>query len=424
MVLNADFASSFLRRTYAAKPDLVHDISIKENYALTEIYDIEGRGGSTVDHEFSLIGARGFSSTLAIAQQIAANTAASTLFTWRVPFAEGEGSFDIKYRNILKSNFSGSAAAKALDLEMSKGLSNAADKIVSQLFGDVGLSGGSGTWSDAAAGDSPIFSFTFNDPANARNFQVGDLVVSAATGTGAIVGQPGFVIRVSIDAGFIQLADENAPTVPANPGAWAGNQFAFNAGFTVNDGDVGVIPLATYITNAEATDTVLNVNRGIDSRLSGVRLTTPEAVGDIVGRIKKLIAKISSRAVSIKAADMIVVMNLEDLQTAIDQLPITDRPPSVTTEDGYEGVMVRTVCGTIKVVGDSHKSKGTGFICKKSDMKLYSNVGSGSLVELVVHNGNVTRLKETSNVLEVRTISGLAHVIGSPACMGVFSTAA
>lgn len=424
MVINADFASSFLRRTYAANPDLVHDISIKDNPALTEIYTIEGRGGSTVDHEFSLIGARGFSGDLLTAQQIAANTAASTLLTWRSAYAEGEGSFDINYRNILRSSFSGQAAGKALNVEMGKGVRDAADKIVSQLFGDDGLSGGVGVWSDTATGDSPVFAFTFSDPASARNFQVGDLVVSAATASGAIVGQPGFVIDVDIDAGYIQLADESASTVPANPGSWAGTQFGFNAGFTVNDGDVGVTPVAAYLPNVRATDTFNNVNRAIDSRLSGVRLTAAENVGDITSRIRRLVAKIASRSVSVKAKELRVVMNLEDLDTAISQLPITDRPPSITTEDGYEGISVRTVCGTVMVVGDSHKSKGTGFVLRTTDMTLYSNVGSGSLVELVVHNGNVTRLKETSNVLEVRTISGLANIIGSPAPMGVFSTAA
>jgi hypothetical protein len=119
-----------------------------------------------------------------------------------------------------------------------------------------------------------------------------------------------------------------------------------------------------------------------------------------------------------------IVLNSEDFGTCDEELTAQlTRSPAMKTEDGYMAITVNTANGATEIISEPYKNKGNGFVLSPKHMILYSQLGKGLLLDLVRHNGQVTRLMEGSNDLEVRTYSALANTIGAPFAYGRFSTA-
>jgi hypothetical protein len=165
------------------------------------------------------------------------------------------------------------------------------------------------------------------------------------------------------------------------------------------------------------------VPRSDSSSLSGARLSTSEEVGSIVNRGKRLITKMRSRYTDIAKDANKIVLNSEDFGTCDEELTAQlTRSPAQKTEDGYMAITVNTANGATEIISEPYKNKGSGFVLSPKHMILYSQLGKGLLLDLVRHNGQVTRLMEGSNDLEVRTYSALANTIGAPFAYGRFST--
>jgi hypothetical protein len=422
------FATNFLNISYV-DGDLAHQTSVRANPSI-KLFQIKEAGGSAVESKFMLRGAAGMSGNLTDAQAIAAQNKNSRHYKWSVPFGKTRGSFRVPYEDIMASKLDEAAEAKALEIEMEKGLAECGSKLVQLLFGRSGLAGGYGEYEETASGDYPSFAIRFADPSDARNFQPGDNVVIAA-GTGetaqSLVGDVGYVLDADVEDGYIRVAALSDNETAANPGSWVDdtNYYVFNLGLHGNGAQSDVIvPLEAYLPASRASDTFLGVPRSDSSSLSGARLSTAEEVGSIVSRGKRLITKMRSRYTDIAKDANKIVLNSEDFGTCDEELTAQlTRSPAMKTEDGYMAITVNTANGATEIISEPYKNKGNGFVLSPKHMILYSQLGKGLLLDLVRHNGQVTRLMEGSNDLEVRTYSALANTIGAPFAYGRFSTA-
>lgn len=422
-----DFAETFLNVSYV-DGDLVHQTTVRANPSI-KLFDIREAGGASVESRFTLRGAPGFSGNLTDAQAIAALRKGSSNFSWQVPFGKMRGSFRIPYEDIMSSKLDEAAEAKALEHEMELGIGDNGSKVVQLLFGRSGLAGGVGEYEETASGVYPSFAIRFTDPSDARNFATGDQVVIAA-GTGesaqSLVGDVGFVYDSDVESGYIRVAALADPETPANPGSWVDETtyYVFNLGLHGNGSQSDIIiPLEAYLPSSRASDSFLNVNRALSASLSGARLASNEETGSIATRAKRLITKMRSRYTDIAKGATKVVLNAEDFGTCDEEFSgQVNRPPSSTTEDGYQAITINTANGKTEFISEPYKNKGSAFVLSPQNLKLYSSVGKGALLELVRHGGQVTRLMEGSNDLEVRTYACLANTIGAPYSHGRFAT--
>lgn len=428
------FATNFLNLTYG-DGDLVHQTTVRANPSI-KLFKIVKAGGASVDSRFMLRGAAGYSSNLTDAQSIAAQNKNGRHYSWRVGYGKTEGSFRVSYDDILQSDMADVAEAKALELEMDKGIAEGGSKLVQLIFGRAGLAGGVGVYNDGASAPAPVFSVLFTDGSDARNFAPGDnVVIAPADGIAAqsLVGEVGYVIRQDVENGWIQVTSLLDIATAANPGAWitGTTYFVFNLGLVSTAGtpqDI-VVPLEAYLPAAAANDTFLNVARSDSSSLSGARLNAAEEVGDIITRAKRLISKQRGRYTDVKGKATLV-LNAEDFGTADEQLSAAvNRPKSGSnaemTDDGYQRIMVNTAAGQTEVISEPYKNKGSGFLLCNENLILHSCLGNGKILDLVRGPGGmVARLMEGSNDWEVRTISKLAVTIGAPYSHGRFNTTA
>lgn len=423
------FATNFLNITYV-DGDLIHLASVRANPSI-KLFQILEAGGASVQSRFMLRGAAGFSGNLTDAQAIAAQNKNGRHYSWNVSFGKTRGSFRIPYEDIMASKLDEAAESKALELEMEKGSAEGGSKIVQLLFGRSGLAGGLGVYTEAASGDFPTFAIRFTDPSDARNFQPGDNVV-IGTGSGesaqTLVGDVAYVFDADVEDGFIRVAPLTDPDTPANPGAWVTGTtyYVFNLGLHGNGSQQDVIvPLEAYLPASRGNDTFLGVPRTDSSSLSGARLSTNEEVGSVVTRGKRLITKMRARYTDIAKDSNKIVLNAEDFGTADEELTAQlMRSPAKETEDGYMSITINTANGPTELISEPYKNKGSAFVLNPKALKLYSQLGKGLLLDLVRHAGQVTRLMEGSNDLEVRTYSALANTIGAPFAHGRFSTVA
>lgn len=416
------FAETFLNITYK-DDDLVHQVTGRDHPGL-KLWTIAENGGKTVESKFTLAGAVSYADTLSNAQLIAGTTPSGDHYAWQVPYAEMEGSIVVPYRDTLQSRNSNEAAGAALEIAVDDGLSSYGQRICNGLLGATNQAQGLGSYSDNAQSPAPVFSVLFNDPADARNFERGKYVIGSTNSDGSspLTGT-GVVVQVDTDDGWIQLATTSAPTTPADPGSWGSpttsDVYIFDLGL-VSDSTKIVQPMGSYLPLTRATDTYLNVNRARDSRLSAHRLSAAERRGDYASRIKRLVAKIVSRGANVKMNKLCGVMNPEDFAVFDEQVNgQVVRSPAYDTEEGFSAIKLNTTAGPLEIYCDPSKGVGSVFIVSRRYLRLFSIVGKNSIVQMVRNNGSITRLKDATNDLELRPISGLANVIGNPAAYGV-----
>lgn len=421
------FADNFLNLKYG-QDDIVNRTTQSRAAALSKVWTVQqGQGGASQEARFSLAGEGASANLLATAQTIEATKVNGNKFAWRVPYAKTEGSINVPYDDIVASRGPTDAATRALEDAIDGGLEKFGVDLQGNLLGTPNLSKGSGTYNEGAVGDAPAFAITFTEPADAANFSHGDQVVidEAADGQ-SLEPDVGYVVDVDTDAGFIVVSpDTGAVGTPASPGAsWTTATVYFVFKNTIVQGttstyETGVVPMGAYLPTARSTTTLLGVDRSLDSRLSGNRYSK---AGTKLAKLRMAIAEMANRASDMFADDCCIVCNIEDVEAINEELVANNvgaRMIGNTTTDGYISFMVQTALGSVPVIGDRKKTKGTAFILNKRHLRLHTmgnNDSQGaSLCHLVKTDGvNVLRAKDTSNDMEVRPYSRIAHTIGAP----------
>jgi hypothetical protein len=414
------FSLQFINVTFGDN-DLTNDSAIRDT-PLFDMVDIEEKGGGPVEEKFYLSGPRGFSGNLTDAQAMA-QAAGSKHFRWQHPFGEHVGSIQVDVADVIQSRPDQAAADRALEAEFDKGMASEGQNLSDKLMGRGGLAMGFGEYEETAGTPTgfPSFSLRFADPSDARNFQVDDqIVISATDGTtdGDIVGEPAVVIARDVILGYVQVAPVDSSTA-GNPGSWVDdtNYYVFKLGeYTDGDPDSIITSYERFLPSSAASDTLHNVDRSVDTILSGFRLPSNLETGSILQRSKRLITLMHARG-GLKKADaskLLVVYNAEDWGTAAEELEDkVRREVGESTESGYEAFYVRTAVGKTAFVSDPGKNKGRAFILNTGLLKLYT--ASGRLFETIPDgSGSIIHLMPGRNTYEVRTISKVATGFGAP----------
>lgn len=426
------FAVNFMNVTFG-DDDLSNDTAIRDTPYLKMCGMPEVKGGSTVEEKFYLSGPRGFSGNLTDAQAVASSSGGgSKHFRWQHPFGEHVGSVQIDIPDIIQSRPDQAAANQALEAETERGLAAEGQNISDKLIGRAGIAMGFGEYEETAGTPTgfPSFCIRFEDPSDARNFQVGDqVVISTTDGTtdGDLVGETGVVKSRDITLGYIQVASLSDVDTAGNPGSWVDdtNYFVFKVGeYTDGDPDAILTSLEQYLPSTALTTTLHNVDRSVDSCLSGARLPAALETGSMIQRAKRLTTIMHSRLglKKMQAKDYFVLCNPEDWGVGAEELESKGQRDagSESTDDGYSAFSAHTVVGKLSFVPDPGKNKGRAFLLNKNNMKTYS--ASGKWFETIPDgSGNIIHLMPGRNTYEIRTISKLAVGFGAPYMSGSFS---
>lgn len=418
------FAANFLNLKYG-NDDLVDRTTRSRARALKELWTVvQGSGGAQQEARFTLAGSGSSANTLAEAQLIDAARANGNEFKWSVPYAKLEGSINVPYDDIVASKGADDAATRAMEYAIDSGLEKFGVDLQGNLLGTPELSKGTGDFSTTG------FVITLADAADAANFSHGDRIVADEASDGqTLLAQDAAVVSVDVDAGTITVGTSAGGGASAgSPGAaWTNGLtlFLFKKGVvnsSANSYDRAVVPMGAYIPSAAATSTLLGVDRSLDSRLSGMRNSTGSTK---LLKIRNLIAKMANRASDVFGSDLCVVANIEDVEAIAQELSSSvQQTVTDNTQDGYIAFHILTALGRVPVIGDRKKTKGTAFVLNKRHLKLHvqgmNGSGGAGLCHLVKSDGvNVMRAKDTSNDMEVRPYSRIAHTIGAPYMHGI-----
>jgi len=421
------YSLNFLNVTFGDN-DLTDDTAIREN-PFFEMIDIEEYGGSVVEEKFYLSPPRGFSGNLTDAQQVAQTGSAGRL-RWQHPFGRHVGSIQVDIEDVIQGRPDQAAADRALESEVDKGLQGEAQTLAERFMGRGGIATGFGTYTEASSSGYPTFTIRFADASDARYYQVNDQVtISATDGTtdGTLVGETGFVMGRDVALGYIRVAALDDISTPANPGGWVNgtDYYVFKLGeYADGDPDTIITTVERFLPASVASDTLHNVDRSIDSSLSGGRLPAAQEVGSMVQRSKRLLTIMQSR-LGLKRSDMaatVVVYNSEDWGVAEEELSAkAGRDVGKTTEEGYEAFTCRTALGETKFLSDPGKRPGRAFVLNTNLVKIYT--ASGRLFETIPDgSGNIVHLMPGVNTYEIRTISKPATGFGAPYMHGSHDT--
>jgi hypothetical protein len=414
------FALNWLNRWYM-KLDRVHAASIKGSPWLKRVR-FENTGGETVAQPFTLYGHRGDSGDLATAQGISANQKASRKLRWLVPYGTIEGSVRVPHRDIALSRKDKDASARALQFDTDLALKQRGANIVRLWFANPGYSlvGAARAFN---AGTSVISGLTAQE---ASNFIPGDQVtISTASGnTSTDVLVPGsgvgYVLSRDLRALTVTVGNVPNPTVAGTPTNWTtASFFYFRQGefLPSSSGAIDMIaPLQAYLPPAPVTSTLFNVDRSIDSILSGFQPADASITGkSISARIKRCVNEHREQLgyMSDDSELDCAYMNPIDWGKCEEELTThLSRTPAKTAEDGYQYLEIQTANGVMMLISEPQCPRGVIFLLSQDDIVWHTP--TGTVAEMVDQDGSIVSRMANSNDLELRPVSYIAAKMSAP----------
>lgn len=396
---------------------------------LMALLPMQKASGGVADQPFTLAGTRTTAGSYADSKTKGTNAgggSAGLHFKWLVPTGEMTHDIRIKDKDLQMSE-GPQARANALQLAVEQGVKQFGQDLSNRFGGASGGSYGSGTY---VSGSS--FTLTFDDPDNARFLSPGQILDGATTdGTsGSALAQKAAVVSVNVDTGAVVLGTEaGGGASAASPGAaWAaedGNTlFLFN-GYTFNTSLTDqVFGVAEWCPLAAATSTIANVIRSVDTRLSGVRLTTAEAGSlSLADRVIELCAKGKDIAGWVNG-DRYAIFNPRAWSVLCRQLATLYGSNAVQVKTGQYGfsyVSVYTDVGEIKCISDRSCPKNIFRVIDFASAKVRTS--NSKLVDFAKTNGALmSQLADGTNDHVVRPVCYNQVTPGNPAHHGVGST--
>jgi hypothetical protein len=262
---------------------------------------------------------------------------------------------------------------------------------------------------------------TLDTPEESHNFQVGmacvavdetlpnDLLGNTTTGVG-------WVVAVDTELGTVtfSLTQGGAATMPT---AWDGaanpvQVFRYGdfqgTGTNATGSQIGVYIVdgfQDWITSTSTPGTKFNINRNIDSRLAGVRLSTLKSVGSIENRILQLGTEI--QITSGNKGPLKCIINSRQWTKLVGELksrgvtPHESTVKGATTSFGYSAIYVDLPQGRCEVIPSPHLR---ATVCLMLNLKSWHFCATKGMFPRVM-NGDGLRLlrKAASDDYEFRT---------------------
>jgi hypothetical protein len=400
------------------KLDRIHAASIKGSPWLKRVR-YENTGGEAVAQPFVLYGHRGESGDLATAQGISANQKSSRKLRWLVPYGTYEGSIRVPHRDIALSRKDKDAAAKAMQFDVDLALKQRGANMVRLWFANPGYSLVGAVRAHSAG---VISGLTAQE---ASNFVPGDQIVpSTASGNSAsdvlVPGSGvGYVVSRDLRAGTVSVSATPGGTVGA-PSNWAAtNYFYFRQGefLPKTGGAIDMItPLQAYLPPAPVTSTLHNVDRSIDSILSGFNPPDSSLTGkSISARVKRTVNEHREQLGYMAEDSELDCAYLNPLDWGKCEEELTthlSRSPAQTAEDGYQFIELQTANGKLKLISEPQVPRGVIFLLSQNDIAWHTP--SGTVAEMVDEDGSIVSRMANSNDLELRPVSYVAAKMSAP----------
>lgn len=411
------FALNWLNRWYI-KLDRVHAASIKGSPWLKRVR-FDNTGGEAVAQPFTLYGHRGDSGDLQSAQNVSANQKASRKLRWLVPYGTYEGSIRVPHRDIALSRKDKDAAARAMQFDTDLALKQRGANMVRLWFANPGYALTGAVRAHAAG---VISGLTAQE---ASNFIPGDQIFPSLnngnTGTDVLVpgAATGFVVSRDLRAGTVSVSATSGGAVGAPAGWAATNYFYFRQGefLPATGGAVDMIaPLQAYLPPAPVATTLFNVDRSIDSILSGFIPPDASLTGkSISSRIKRTVNEHREQLGYMAEDSELDVAYLNPIDWGRCEEELTthlSRSPAKEAEDGYMFIEIQTANGPLKLVSEPQVPRGVCFLLSQNDIVWHTP--TGTVAEMVDQDGSIVSRMATSNDLELRPVSYIAAKMSAP----------
>lgn len=414
------FALNWMNRWYM-KLDRVHAASIKGSPWLKRV-KFENTGGEAVAQPFVLYGHRGDSGDLATAQGISANQrGGSRKLRWLVPYGTYEGSVRVPHKDIALSRKDKDAAARAMQFDADLVLKQRGANIVRLFFGSAGYS----LVSAVRAYSTVTSKITFGTAAECSNVIPGDeLVISLSNGTSAshvlVPGSGvGYVIARDLKSLTVTIANTPNATVASNPTNWTTTSFFyFRSGEFLPGTNDMITPLQAYLPPAPASDTLFNVDRSIDTILSGYQVADASLTGKgILQRIKRVVNE-HREQLGYLAEDSEIdcgYINPVEWGAAEEELASTNYRQGGSTQtasEGYQFLEIVTANGPFRLISEPQVPRGVVFLLAQDDIAWHTP--TGTIAEMIDDDGSVVSRMAGSNDLEMRPVSYIAVKMRAP----------
>lgn len=413
----SSFQAQWLNRWYQ-KLDRVQAASIKSSPWLKRV-KYATSGGETVAQPFVLYGHRGDSGDLSSAQTVSANQKNSRKLRWLVPYGTYEGSIRIPHRDIALSRTDKDAAARAMQYDVDLSLKQRGANMARLWFANPGYSLVDSTRAHAAG------VITCGNAREVSNFIPGDEIfpstASGATSTDTLVAGAGagYVISRDFTALTVTVSNVSGGSAAA-PANWAAtNYHYFRRGefLPSSSGAIDMItPLQMYLPSSVQTSTLHNVDRSIDSILSGFRVADSSLTGkSISARIKRVVNEHREQLGYMSEDSQIdtCYMNPTDWGKCEEELTThLARDPSKTAEDGYQYLEITTANGTLQLISEPQCPRGVCFLLAQDQIVWHTP--TGTVAEMVDQDGNIVSRMANSNDLELRPVSYIAAKMAAP----------
>lgn len=361
------YTDQFLHRRYA-RPGKIECLAVHDKPVLDMLKKGKHSGSGKTFHEpVRVSNPQGLSATRATTQETSGGThagATSVVAEWNLPYGTYTGGVEISDKDIdAGGDVPDGSYLSPIGLETDGIIEEFGEVMDTYLFAEPGKSVGQFSGSAISTGVATLT----GDAAEAQimNFNIGaPFQASTENGSGAhsLVGSPvstGWVIGVNYDTLQVTFSD-SAGGSAATPDGWDAadtSMFLFRKGDFQGTGG-GNTPVfiidsfADWIPSTAPGSTAFKgVDRSVDSRLGGARLTSTQASGlSNEERIKRLVTKLNStfggQGEKLVVLESIQWQKLASVLEARGQRPLEGK----TANMSYQYITLQTGKGLCKVI--------------------------------------------------------------------------
>ena len=330
-----------------------------------------------------------------------AQTNASNLEGRKFILTAGEmvGSVTIADKTIQGSRNNMGAFFKARAAECDNLIEQMADDIAHHLYGNGGLALAQSSTAVPVAGNV----ITLSNVDEAYAFEVA-MVISASSddGTGGVAGRVGSATITAVDRENGTITVDNIAGITG----FTDGDYIFRDGTysAAGDTDQLLVGLSGYLWHDNAPPVLYSMNRTADpTRLAGCRLTADEIKGKSSEQRLRALGTAMTGRYKGKGGDYAFV-NPEDWDQIVTSLSARGIRSfkDESTKFGFEVIEFTAGGKRIKLVPDPFCPKGTAFILRMKDWKLWS---MGELIAPIQEDGQVILRGAQTNTYEFRARS-------------------
>ena len=392
MVTPGQYTDNFLHTVYP-DPGTIGDLATRDHVGMMLLTHSKALGKIT-SYPFKLNGGQGHAATRADSQFItsqgtspqshAGGGGRSIVGEWLVTNGDYTSTAVIRDKDAEEGDASNEAAyLRAVVMETDSLIEEFGEVYETYLMGHSGAGGSAGVRISKSLGRVPQAGIQANGvmlldtPEDAHNFHVGMALLACDELTPANVlganpaAAVSWVLSIDTEAGSITVGATQAQALPGTTNAaWDGAANAvqlfrygdFQGGGTNNSGSTTGVYIIDgfldWITSTSTPGTKFNVNRNIDSRLTGVRLSTLKSTGSIENRLLQLGTEI--QMTSGNKGPLKCIIHSRQWTKLVGELksrgvtPHESTVKGATTSFGYSAIYVDLPQGRCEVIPSPH----------------------------------------------------------------------